>query len=88
MKPKAKPTTNAVPLIATMRLGLAVNLDHELVQLAGIMPWETLAEDFRPLYSADNGRPGVPIRSGPGYPQRYTNCFRSCHWGQPWGSNL
>ena len=62
MKPKAKPTTNAVPLIATMRLDLSVNLDHELVQLAEIMPWEALAEDFGPLYCADNGRPGVPIR--------------------------
>jgi IS5 family transposase len=62
MKPKAKPTTNEVPLLATMRLDLAVDLDHELVRLAGIIPWEALAEDFGPLYCADNGRPGLPIR--------------------------
>ena len=62
MKPKAKPTTNEVPLLATMRLDLAVDLDHELVRLAGIIPWAALAEDFGPLYCSDNGRPGVPIR--------------------------
>ena len=62
MKPKAKPTTNAVPLIATMRLDLALDLDRELVRLVGTIPWETLAEDFGPLYCADNGRPGIPIR--------------------------
>lgn len=62
MKPKAKPTTNEVPLIATMRLDLAVDLDHELVRLAGIIPWKSLAEDFGPLYCTDNGCPGVPIR--------------------------
>jgi hypothetical protein len=62
MKVKAKPTTNEIPLIATMRFDLAVDLDHELVRLAGVIPWEALAEDFGPLYCSDNGRPGVPIR--------------------------
>jgi len=62
MKPKAKPRTNAVPLIATMRLDLALDMDHELVRLAGVIPWNRLAEEFGPLYCADNGRPGLPIR--------------------------
>jgi len=62
MKPKAKPRTDAVPMIATMRLDLALDLDHELVRLAGVIPWDHLAEEFGPLYCSDNGRPGVPIR--------------------------
>lgn len=62
MKPKPKPKTNERPLIATMRLDLSLDLDHELVRLAGVIPWDRLAEEFGPLYCADNGRPGVPIR--------------------------
>jgi len=62
MKPKAKPKTHEQPLIATMRLDLALDMDHELVRLAGVIPWAQLAEEFGPLYCADNGRPGVPIR--------------------------
>jgi IS5 family transposase len=62
MKPKAKPKTNERPLIATMRLDLSLDLDHELVRLAGVIPWDRLAEEFGPLYCTDNGRPGVPIR--------------------------
>lgn len=46
MKPQAKPTTNEIPLLATMRLDLVVDLDHDLVRLAGIIPWEAMAEDF------------------------------------------
>ncbi len=62
MKPKAKPRTHAQPLIATMRLDLALDMDHEMVRLAGVIPWDRLAEEFGPLYCADNGRPAVPIR--------------------------
>jgi len=62
MKPKPKPKTHAQPLIATMRLDLALDMDHELVRLAGVIPWDRLADEFGPLYCADNGRPGVPIR--------------------------
>ena len=62
MKPKAIPRTHEQPLIATMRLDLALDMDHELVRLAGTIPWDRLAEDFGPLYCADNGRPAVPIR--------------------------
>ncbi len=62
MKPKAKPRTHEQPLIATMRLDLALDMDHELVRLAATIPWDHLAEEFGPLYCADNGRPAVPIR--------------------------
>lgn len=62
MKPKAKPRTHEQPLIATMRLDLALDMDHEMVRLAGVIPWDRLAEEFGPLYCADNGRPAVPIR--------------------------
>jgi len=62
MKPKAKPRTYEQPLISTMRLDLALDMDHELVRLAATIPWDQLAEEFGPLYCADNGRPAVPIR--------------------------
>jgi transposase, IS5 family len=62
MKPKAKPRTYEQPLISTMRLDLSLDMVHPLVRLAEVMPWEALAQDFGPLYCADNGRPAVPIR--------------------------
>jgi len=46
MKPKAKPRTHEQPLIATMRLDLALDMDHELVRLAGVNPWDALAGEF------------------------------------------
>ena len=45
MKPKAKPRTHAQPLIATMRLDLALDMDHEMVRLAGVIPSDRLAID-------------------------------------------
>ena len=45
-----------------MRLDLALDMGHELVKLAGVIPWDRLAEEFDPLYCADNGRPALPIR--------------------------
>ena len=62
MKPKPKPRTHEQPLIATMRLDLALDMDHELVRLAAVIPWDHLAAEFGPLYCADNGRPAIPIR--------------------------
>ena len=62
MKPKSKPKTHEQPLIATMRLDLALDMNHELVRLAGVIPWDRLGQEFGPLYCADNGRPAVPIR--------------------------
>lgn len=62
MKPKPKPKTHEQPMIATMRLDLSLDMDHELVRLAEVIPWDRLSEEFGPLYCADNGRPAVPIR--------------------------
>jgi len=62
MKPKPKPRTHEQPLIATMRLDLALDMDHEMVRLAGVIPWDRLAEEFGAVYCADNGRPALPIR--------------------------
>ena len=62
MKPKAKPRTHEQPLIATMLHELALDMDHEMVRLAGVIPWDRLAGEFGPMYCADNGRPEVPIR--------------------------
>ncbi len=62
MTPKSKRQTHETPLMATMRLDLSLDLDHELVRLAQAIPWERLAAEFGPLYCTDNGRPGVPIR--------------------------
>ena len=56
MKPKAKPKTNERPLIATMRLDLSLDLDHELVRLAGVIPWDRLAEEFGPLYWSNTNK--------------------------------
>jgi len=42
MKPKAKPRTHKQPLITTVRLDLALDLDHEMVRLAGVIPWDRL----------------------------------------------
>lgn len=48
--------------MGSMRLDLALDMGHELVKLAGVIPWDRIAEEFDPLYCADNGRPALPIR--------------------------
>jgi len=40
------PERHEQPLIATMRLDLALDMDHELVRLAGVIPWDDLAAEF------------------------------------------
>ena len=62
MKPKPKPRTHEQPLIASMRLDLALDMDHELVRLAETINWEAITTEFRPMYCPDNGRPAVPTR--------------------------
>jgi len=44
-----------------MRPDLALDLDHELVRLAAVIPWDHLAAEFGPLYCTDKGRPAIPI---------------------------
>ena len=62
MKPKPKAKTHEQPLIATMRLDLALDMDHELVRLAQAINWDAITAEFRPMYCPDNGRPAVPTR--------------------------
>lgn len=62
MKPKPKMKTNQQPMIGTMRLELAIDMDHELVRLAQVIDWEAIATEFRPMYCPNNGRPAVPTR--------------------------
>ena len=62
MKPKPKPKTHAQPLLATMRLEVVLDMDHELVQLAQAINWEAITTEFRPMYCPNNGRPAVPTR--------------------------
>lgn len=62
MKPKPKMKTNQQPMIGTMRLELAIDMDHELVRLAQVIDWEAIATEFRSMYCPNNGRPAVPTR--------------------------
>jgi IS5 family transposase len=62
MKPKPKATTHERPLMATMRLDLALDMNHELVRLAQTINWDAIAAEFRPMYCPNNGRPAVPTR--------------------------
>ncbi len=62
MKPKPKATTHERPLMGTMRLDLALDMNHELVRLAAAIDWDAIAMEFRPMYCPNNGRPAVPTR--------------------------
>jgi hypothetical protein len=52
MTPKSKPQTWQTPLMATMRLELPLDLDHELVRLAQVERSRFAAGDG-PLYCSD-----------------------------------
>jgi len=62
MKPKPNPKTHQQPMLGTMRLDLAIDMDHELVRLAQSINWDAITREFRPMYCPDNGRPAVPTR--------------------------
>ncbi|MBP1625595.1 MAG: transposase family protein [Holophagaceae bacterium] len=62
MKPKPNPKTHQQPMLGTMRLDLAIDMDHELVRLAQSINWDGITTEFRPMYCPDNGRPAVPTR--------------------------
>ncbi len=62
MKPKPKMKTHQQAMIGTMRLDLALDMDHELVRLAQTINREAIAAAFRPMYCSNNGRPAVPTR--------------------------
>ena len=50
MKSKPKARTHEQPLIATMRLELALGIDHELVRLAQTINREAITTEFRAMY--------------------------------------
>jgi transposase, IS5 family len=62
VKPKPKAKTYEQPLIATMRLGLGVDMGQELVHMAQTIHWDAISADFRPMYCPDHARPAVPTR--------------------------
>lgn len=39
-----------------------VNLDHPMVRLADLIPWQQFDDAFEPLYCTDNGRPAISTR--------------------------
>src|ERR1700741_559633 len=60
MRPKKQETTGEGDLFRA-RLDQIINMEHELVELAGRLDWEPLDEEIAPLYS-DKGRPGIATR--------------------------
>src|SRR5215475_12010688 len=60
MRPKKHETTGEGDLFRA-RLDQIINMEHELVELAGRLDWEHLDEQVAPLYS-DKGRPGIATR--------------------------
>ena len=60
MRPKKHETTGEGDLFRA-RLDQIINMEHELVDLAGRLDWEHLDEQVAPLYS-DKGRPGIATR--------------------------
>lgn len=41
-------------------------LDHELLKLAKVIPWQQLEDEFKPLFSEGNSRPPLPVRLAAG----------------------
>jgi len=60
MRPKQQETTRSGDLFRA-RLEQIINMQHELVQLAGKIDWVWLDGEIAPLYS-DKGRPGIATR--------------------------
>ena len=60
MRPKKRKTTGEGDLFRS-RLDQIINLEHELVRLAGKLDWDWLDGEIAPLYS-DKGRPGIESR--------------------------
>lgn len=60
MRPKKHETMGSSDLFRA-RLDQIINMNHELVQLAGKIDWKWLDQEIAPLYS-DKGRPGIETR--------------------------
>ena len=60
MRPKKHETTGEGDLFRA-RLDQIINMQHELVRLAGQLDWEWLDGEIAPLFS-DKGRPAIESR--------------------------
>lgn len=63
MRPREKQKTQEQPLVGTSRLGLMLNVEHELVRLVEIINWASLVESLGFLCSEKTGHSGIPIRT-------------------------
>ena len=54
---KEKVKTHAQGLVKDQRLDLMLRMEHELVRLAEVIGWTSLAESLGALYSEKAGRP-------------------------------
>jgi len=61
MKPR-EPEKSGVEDLFRERLENLIDLGHALVKLAETIDWGVFEEAFGPLYDAEQGRPGVPLR--------------------------
>jgi len=62
MKPKPNPKTHQQPMLETMRLDVAIDMDHELVRLAQSVNWDAIITEFRPMYCPTKGAQRSPRR--------------------------
>ena len=63
MKPKSPPidADRQGDMFRTL-LEDIIDMNHELVRLAGFIPWDELDREYGALYRPDTGRPGAPTR--------------------------
>jgi len=61
MQPSSKKADKRMDLFRE-RLDNLLNRNHELFKLAQLIDWEMFEQEFGKLYSANTGRPGIPIR--------------------------
>ena len=59
---KKNPKITAQDELFKVRLENIVDVDHELIKLAGLIDWNSLEVDLSGFYCPDNGRPGGSIR--------------------------
>lgn len=63
MKPRKPPIeSDRQEELFKTRLEDIIDMKHELVRLAGFIPWEELERDYCSLYHADKGRPAESVR--------------------------
>jgi IS5 family transposase len=61
MQPSSKKDDKRMELFRE-RLENILNRNHEIYRLAGLIAWDVFEHEFGKFYSAQKGRPGIPIR--------------------------